>query len=120
MAICIEREFHREMAVGVERLKCEIGYNPVRFTQMMAEHRGHEAARQLLRSNATSDRFATLWEANRLEMSIEAAALLPWYQSLFLDEHRAVARKRLLEQNFAVDEFLKIQTNPPPRWTCDH
>ena len=35
------------------------GYNPTRFNQMVAEHGGVEAARQLLRGRDASDGFTT-------------------------------------------------------------
>jgi hypothetical protein len=39
-----EAEFHRETVDGSQRLKKEIGYNPTRFLQMVADHGGPEAA----------------------------------------------------------------------------
>jgi len=116
MATEAEREFHREMVTGADRLKREIGYNPTRFNQMVAEHGGAEATRQLLRGRDASDGFTTLWEAGRLEMSVEAAALLPWYADLFSDEQRGVARRRLVEHGFDVDGFLRDRQARPPAW----
>ena len=118
MTTQVEREFHREMVEGAERLKREIGYNPIRFNQMMAEHGGPEAARQLLTGRDASDGFTTLWEAGRLEMSVEAAALLPWYEPLFTDDQRAVARRRLAEHRFDVDGFLAKRMAAPPAWVA--
>ena len=37
-----ELQFHREMLVGTDRLKREIGYRPIRFHQMVDEHGGPE------------------------------------------------------------------------------
>lgn len=65
------------MLAGAERLKKEIGYNPTRFNQMVAEHGGPEAVRLLLKGRDASDGFTTLWEHGRLDMSCEAFALLP-------------------------------------------
>jgi len=111
-----ERELHKEMVEGADRLKREIGYNPTRFNQMVAEHGGPEAARQLLSGRDASDGFTTLWEARRLEMSVEAVALLPWYEPLFTDEHREIARRRLIKHRFDVDEFLVTRSAQPPTW----
>jgi len=69
-----ETEFNRELVRGADRLKREIGYNPARFNQMVADHGGPEAARLLLSGRDASEGFATLWEAGRLEMSVEAIA----------------------------------------------
>lgn len=111
-----ELEFHREMIDGARRLKREIGYNPTRFNQMVDEYGGPEAARQLLTGRDASDGFTTLWEAGRLEMSIEAASLLPWYEPLFTDQQRAVATRRLVEHRFDVPNFLATRTRTPPAW----
>lgn len=114
-----EREFHRECIDGSDRLKREIGYNPTRFNQMVAEYGGPEAVRQLLKGRDASDGFTTLWEAHRLEMSVEAAALLPWYEELFTEEQRATAQRRLIEHNFDVEAFLRTRTKHPPAWTAE-
>lgn len=117
MATRAEIEFHKEMVEGAQRLKRDIGYNPTRFNQMVGEHGGPEAARQLLAGRDASDGFTTLWEAGRLEMSVEAAALLPWYEPLFSEEQRAVAKRRLVEHRFDVAEFLTARTRTPPDWS---
>lgn len=111
-----EKAFHREVLDGMVRLKREIGYNPVRFNQMVAELGAPEAARLLLGGRDASDGFTTLWEAGRLEMSVEAAAILPWYAPLFTEEQRAAARRRLVEHRFDVDRFLSIRGAQPPAW----
>lgn|SRR5487761_1108867 len=114
-----ENEFHREMVDGAARLKREIGYNPTRFNQMVAENGGPHAARQLLNGRDASDGFTTLWDAQRLDMSVEAVALLPWYEPLFTDAERAVARHRLVEHHFDVDAYIRHRTDAPPHWTTD-
>ena len=111
-----ERQFHRDMVLGVERLKREIGYNATRFMQMIAEIGGVEAARRLLTGHAASDGFTTLWEHRRLEMSVEAHVLLPWYRELFTEEQLAVADRRLREQEFDIDEHLSRATTNWPAW----
>lgn len=107
------------MLKGSDRLKREIGYNPTRFNEMVADHGGPEAVRQLLEGRDASDGFTTLWEAGRLEMSVEAAVLLPWYELLYTDDERAVARRRLVEHRFDVDAFLRTRCATPPSWTTD-
>lgn len=37
MPTAAERQFHLDIVAGAQRLKREIGYNPVRFTQMLGE-----------------------------------------------------------------------------------
>ena len=111
-----EEAFNSEMLAGADRLKKEIGYSPIRFNQMIAEHGGPEAVRLLLKGRDTSEGFTTLWESDRLEMSCEAIALLPWYEDLFSDDERAVARHRLTAHGFGVDGFLQRSSTSPPLW----
>ncbi len=75
--------------------KREVGYNATRFVQMLGEHGGVETARRLLPH--TSDGFTELWKRNRLDLTVESLILQPRWQSLFSDEEREVARRRLLE-----------------------
>ncbi|MFG3208044.1 hypothetical protein [Streptomyces sp. NPDC048192] len=111
-----ELKFHDDMRRGAERLKREIGYNPTRFTQMLGELGGVGAAKQLLRGGNASDGFATLWESGRLELSVEAFVLLPWYRHLFEDHHLETARYRLSEHGFDVDRFLRRAQQDRPGW----
>ncbi len=74
------------------------------------------AARLLLRGRDASDGFTTLREAGRLEMSVEAATLLPWFATLFTEQERTVARRRLDEHRFDVSGFLVSSSAHPPNW----
>lgn len=91
----IERQFHRAMISIYETAKRELGYNATRFLQMISEHGGLAAARQLLWSDAPSEGFTTLWERGRLDLTVEAHVLDPEFASLFTDEDREQARARL-------------------------
>ena len=112
-----EQAFHSEMLPGAVRLKKEIGYNPTRFNQMVAEHGGPEAVRLLLKGPHASDGFTTLWEHDRLEMSCEAVALLPWYEPLFTDDQLETARRRLAEHNFNFNGFIQRSAANRPLWS---
>lgn len=109
-----EKQFHREAVEVVEQLKSEIGYNPTRFIQMLSKYGGPETAHRLLRSVGGSDGFTTLWEAGRLEMSIEAMVVLPWYEELFSPAERAIAHKRLTDYGFDVDKFVRVRVVDGP------
>ncbi|MFF3244261.1 hypothetical protein ACFYWY_11120 [Streptomyces sp. NPDC002870] len=112
-----ERRFHTDMVAGVDRLKREIGYNATRFAQMLGGLGGVAAARQLLRGHDASDGFTTLWEHDRLDVSVEAYVLLPWYRGLFDEHHLETAMWRLTEHRFDVDRFLDEARENPPGWT---
>ncbi len=53
-------------------------------------------------------------------MSVEAAVLLPWYQPLFTDEERAIARRRLADHQFDVEDFLRTRGVTPPSWAASN
>ena len=82
--------------VGIyEVAKRELKYNATRFIQMVSEHGGLEAARQLLRAPGVSDGFTTLWEHGRLDLSVEAHVLRPEFVGLFNAQERAISLRRL-------------------------
>jgi hypothetical protein len=99
-------EFTGLMIAGSDRLQREINYNPTRFRQMVADHGGVGAAQHLLNGPDASDGFTTLWEANRLELSVEAHVLLPRFTDLFTEGEKRTARYRLEEHGMDVDAFL--------------
>lgn len=112
----LQRRFLTETMRGVQQLKKEIGYNPTYFTRMVAELGPVEATRRLVRSSTPSDGFTKLWETGRLEMTVEALVLLPWYSPLFEDVDHQAARQRLEAYRFDVDGFLERRCASPPEW----
>ncbi|MGH9055709.1 MAG: hypothetical protein ACRDYY_07585 [Acidimicrobiales bacterium] len=117
MTSVAERYFAEDLRVGTDRLRREIGYNPTYFNRMVAEYGPVEACRRLIRADAVSDGFTKLWEHNRLDMTVEALSLLPWYNEVFDDDVRDHARRKLTAHRFDVDAFLANRTASPPRWT---
>lgn len=113
-----ERRFHADMVAGATRLKREIGYNPTRFMQMVGEVGGVHAAHQLLRGQDASDGFTTLWRHHRLDVSVEAFVLLPWYRHLFAPHELATAERRLTEHHFDVERFLRTAEQHRPAWVA--
>lgn len=87
--------FDRAVLDLVERCRAELRYNPRYFRVMITQHGALEAARRLLRAPAVSDGFVTLWERGRLDLTVETLVVDGRFSSLFTDEERAVARKRL-------------------------
>ena len=112
-----ERHFHTDMVTVAERLKNEIGYYPKIFMRMVAERGAVHAARRLLSGADASYGFTTMWEHDRLALSVEAFSLLPWYRDLFTADHHETAERRLTEHRFDVDGFLLRASANPPRWT---
>ena len=111
-----EDEFHEAMIRGPQQLR-ERGYTPTRFVQMVAEFGGLGAAHALLSGPNASDGFTQLWEMDRLDMSVEANVLLPWFQDLFTLEEQTNARRKLEAHGFDVEAYLERARLNPPEWT---
>jgi hypothetical protein len=94
--------FHAAMVRIYTTAKSDVGYNATRFLQMVSDEGGVAAARKLLAADRPSDGFTTLWEASRLDLSVEAHVLRPEFAVLFTDAERETARRRLAEYGFSV------------------
>lgn len=90
-----EEDFDSAMRALYRRAKDEAGYTASYFLSMLAEHGALETARRLLAASSISDGFTALWERQRLDLTVEALALQPDFQSLFTDEELQIARRRL-------------------------
>ena len=102
MAGDIETAFHEAMLGAYNTAKTECGYNATYFFQMVSEHGGLAAAKQLLSKPGFSDGLTTLWELGRLDISMEALVLKePWFP-LFNEEELNIARMRLKELGYPV------------------
>jgi len=96
----LERLFHRAMVAVYERAKSEAGYNATRFIQMVAEQGGVAAARVLIGSKTPSDGFVALWQARRLDLTVEVLVLEPRWFDLFTTAEREAARQRLRDYGY--------------------
>ena len=84
------------------RARNECGYNATRYLQMLHEHRGLETARILLHASNVSEGYVALWERKRLDLTVEAVILAPEWHSLFSDQERDIARRRLAEYGYNI------------------
>jgi hypothetical protein len=93
------------------------GYDPARFLGMLAQSGSAvSVARQLFADPChTSYGFECLWEMSELGRSIEFAANLPWFRSLFTDDELDEARSRLILHDFPADERLAAAAAHPPQ-----
>lgn len=91
----IEKRFEQDMIAIYATAKKECGYNAVRFIQLVGAKGGLAAAKQLISKPGGTDGFTTLWEARRLDLSVEAHVLKPEYYELFTDEERKMCKERL-------------------------
>ncbi|GGR73265.1 hypothetical protein GCM10010169_16600 [Micromonospora fulviviridis] len=91
----LERAFHQAMVRILVRARDEANYNPTLLLRMITEMGGLAAARRLLRNPVVSDGFTALWERGRVDLTVEALALQPEFQSLFTEEELTVASSRV-------------------------
>jgi hypothetical protein len=67
---------------------------------MLSEHGPMGTARRLLASDTVSDGFVALWERGRMDLTVENVVLRPEFESLFSDDDREFARRRLAEYGY--------------------
>lgn len=71
---------------------------------MKAESGTLGACQRILATDEFVTPLTPLWEKGWLHQSVEAIVLEPEFASLFTDEEKAVARKRLAELGYEVVE----------------
>jgi hypothetical protein len=84
------------MSIYVRALK-ECGYRATVYHRMLQDHGGLGTAQRLLSANQISYGFASLWEAGRLDLTVEYLALDPRWSGLLTADELRVARERLLD-----------------------
>ena len=94
MTASLEGAFHRAM-LNIYDTAAEVGFRPIRFRRMVQKHGGVEAARRLLSGPEAPSGLTTLWELERLDISMEALVVQERWKPLFSDEERQAARDRL-------------------------
>jgi len=100
----IELRFDTAMMDIYKRALKEAKYDAKRYLQMLLEYRGLETAKRLLNSSHVSDGYAALFERKRLDLTVEALIVQPEWTPLFSEEERKIARNRLKEYGYIVNE----------------
>jgi hypothetical protein len=92
----LEREFHSDSLEAI-RTCGRLGYRPTYWIRMLDEYGGAvNAAKHLMTSgDQWQEGLTRLYEMGRLDLSVEYAVLDPRFDSLFKDEERDFARRRL-------------------------
>ena len=94
----LEARFENEMIEKVYRTAGrETGYWASYFLRAVRSQGGVDAARRLLQQKGLSKGLKRLHEKDRLDLAMETLVLAPEYRSLFTDEERAIAHRRLEE-----------------------
>lgn len=96
-------KFEAEIATVIRRTLTETKYRPTYFMQMVTDQGAYNASLQLIRSKSTSAGFTSLWELQRLDLTVEAVALRPEFADLFTADDLAAAKKRLKEYNYTIE-----------------
>lgn len=110
-----ERAFHFQLDVTAAlRGARDTGYRPTTFLRELAVDGAVAATKSLLTGD---DALAPLARAGRLDASVEAHVVLPWYSGLFTRDESAVARGRLEGHGFDVDAHLAMQQSP--EWAAE-
>ena len=101
MSRALETDFDEAMMGVYQRALNECDYNAKRFLHMPHEHRGLGTARILLHASGVSEGYIALWERKRLDLTVEAVILNGKWETLFTEEERAIARRRLAEYGYS-------------------
>jgi hypothetical protein len=117
----LAKRFQQHVLTDVDYLKTR-GYNPTQFLAMIAQRGGAVAVAKYLFADRrhTSYGFERLWEMGELGRSVEFAANLPWFASLFTADELDEAKSRLILHDFPVEERLARVAQDPPAWTSEH
>ncbi|WP_382465491.1 hypothetical protein ACFIN9_18785 [Streptomyces noursei] len=111
--VMLEAEFEEYVSRGIATLK-RVGYNPIRFLEMVGECGGALGATKRLLSNSrhTSYGFERLWGLGRLDATVEYAACLPWFEELFAPQEIYEASTRLITHDFPLPSRIAAETAP--------
>lgn len=101
----LEMQFHNAMIRIYETAKEKCDYNATRFLGtrflgMISEKGGLATAHTLLATDDPSDGFTTLWECDCLGLTVEAHVLKEEFATLFTEEEKSIARRRLEDYGY--------------------
>lgn len=99
----LEARFEHDMVEKVYRTAGkETGYWASYFLKTVRRYGGVDTARRLLQQKGLSEGLRKLRAKDRLDLSMETLVLAPEYASLFTEDERAIAARRL-EEARAID-----------------
>jgi hypothetical protein len=90
----LEQEFSADVLAADEECKRELHYSVTRFERMVRERGAVATAKWAVRYPITNG-FEKLWQAGRLDLTIEAMMLRPKYHELFTDAELGTAYRRV-------------------------
>jgi len=90
----------------------KVGYAPNRFAGMIGRSNPFDVVRSLLVGKDVSDGFTELYLKKRLDLSVEAIALRPEWQSYFSQAELETARQRLAKAGHIVSAIDEAPPTP--------
>jgi len=99
-SMTIEEKFHQEMINIYKKAKAEAHYTATRFFHMVDSEGGLATAKKLIMRDDDSAGFASLWERNRLDLTVEALVIREEFRSLFSEEEIEKCKKKLRNHGF--------------------
>jgi hypothetical protein len=90
----VELEFERRLRDSIDE-SIKLGYNPIRFTEMVNVHGGKKAARLLVESGEIQEGLQRLVKMGYPKLSVESIMLEAEFSPLFPTEILAAAQWRL-------------------------
>lgn len=92
----LEAQFHEAMIQLYHDIDdAGINYRPTRMLQQVQLYGGLATARRYLNDSNVTDGFVRLWEADRLDLTVEMLTLREPWRQLFTPEELAAAQHRL-------------------------
>lgn len=91
----LEDEFRFEMVDIYKKAKREVNYNALTLAHMITSIGAIQTAKQLISKNNISEGFEILWEANRLDLTVESLVIKAEYSVLFTEEEVKTCKDRL-------------------------
>jgi 5-methylcytosine-specific restriction protein A len=94
----LDEQFEHDMIETVYRTAGrETGYWAAYFLRAVKRHGGVAAAKRMLGTKGLSKGLATLGARGRLDLAMETLVLKPEYRTLFTEDERAIAARRLAQ-----------------------
>jgi hypothetical protein len=108
----LERQFEEHIRQLIERSITECNYPPHAFIGMIGRHKVRGACRLVIMDRKTPTGFTTLWEKQRLDLTVEAAVLQSPWCKLFDVNVLMKARKRLADYKYTGDVSCPCLDDP--------
>ena len=106
-----EIQFRDRVQSAIQEMERDCKYTPSQFMEMIREYNTLNACKMLINAPGISEGFMRLFDAKRLDLTVEAIALEPECRELFSETELQRARKRLRQYEYRPKENL-VETSP--------